>query len=75
MGNKKTTGPDYLDMSDKEFKKLNKDMHDTARAGGGASQKTQNKYALELARRRRNNKDSTYSTMTNKEISKKNKKK
>ena len=41
-------------MSDKDFKTLNKDMHDTARAGGGVSQKTQNKYALELARRRTN---------------------
>jgi len=56
------------DMSDKDFKKLNKDMHDTAKAGGGASQETQNKYALELARRRKTNKDGTVSTLTNKEL-------
>ena len=56
------------EMSDKNFKKLNKDMHDTANAGGGASQETQNKYALELARRRRINKDDTVSTLTNKEL-------
>ena len=54
------------EMSDKDFKKLNKDMHDTAKAGGGASQEIQNKYALELARRRRNNNDGTVSTLTNK---------
>jgi len=74
MGNKKTTGPDYLDMTDAQFKKLNKDMHNTAKAGGGASQATQNKYALELARRSKNNKDGTYSVKTNKELSKKSKK-
>ena len=55
-------------MSDKDFIKFNKDMHDTAKAGGGASQETQNKYALELARRRRINKDGTVSTLRNKEI-------
>jgi len=56
------------DMSDKDFKKLNKDMHDTAKAGGGASQEIQNKYALELARRRKINKDGTVSTLTNKAL-------
>ena len=56
------------DMSDKDFKKLNKDMHDTAKAGGGASQEIQNKYALELARRRKTNKDGTVSTLTNKAL-------
>ena len=56
------------DMSDKDFKKFNKDMHDTAKAGGSASQETQNKYALELARRRKINKDGTTSTLTNKEL-------
>jgi len=56
------------DMSDKDFKKLNKDMHDTAKAGGSASQEAQNKYALELARRRKINKDGTTSTLTNKEL-------
>jgi len=43
-------------------------MHDTAKAGGGASQETQNKYALELARRRKTNKDGTVSTLTNKAL-------
>jgi hypothetical protein len=56
------------DMSDKDFKKFNKDMHDTAKAGGSASQEAQNKYALELARRRKINKDGTTSTLTNKEL-------
>ena len=56
------------DMSDKDFKKLNKDMHNTAKAGGGASQEIQNKYALELARRRKTNKDGTVSTLTNKAL-------
>ena len=56
------------DMSDKDFKKFNKDMHDAAKAGVSASQETQNKYALELARRRKINKDGTTSTLTNKEL-------
>jgi len=56
------------EMSDKDFKKFNKDMHDTAKAGGSASQEKQNQYALELARRRRTNKDGTVSTLTNKEL-------
>ena len=64
MDNKRT-GPDYLDMTDAEFKKLNKAMHKTAKSGGAASQEIQNKYALELARRRRNNKDGTYTVTTN----------
>ena len=55
-------------MSDKDFKRLNKDMHDTAKAGGGASQEIQNKYALELSRRRKNNKDGTFSIQTNKAL-------
>ena len=55
-------------MSDKDFKKLNKDMHDTAKAGGGVSQEKQNQYALELARRRKINKDGTVTTKTNKTI-------
>ena len=41
------------EMSDKSVKKLSKDMHDTAKKGGSVSQETQNKYALELSRRRR----------------------
>ena len=66
MGNgNKRTGPDYLDMTDAEFKKLNKAMHNTAKSGGAASQDIQNKYALELARRRKNNKDGTFSVKTN----------
>ena len=64
MSNKRT-GPDYLDMTDAEFKKLNKAMHNTAKSGGAASQDIQNKYALELARRRKNNKDGTFSVKTN----------
>ena len=56
------------EMSDKDFKKFNKDMHDSAKAGGGASQEAQDKYALELARRRRINKDGTVSTLTNKAL-------
>ena len=66
MGNgNKRTGPDYLDMTDAEFKKLNKAMHNTAKSGGAASQDIQNKYAFELARRRKNNKDGTFSVKTN----------
>ena len=56
------------EMSDKSFKKFNKDMHDTAKAGGGASQETQNKYALELARRRKINNDGTVTTKTNENV-------
>ena len=63
MGNgNKRTGPDYLDMTDAEFKKLNKAMHNTAKSGGAASQDIQNKYALELARRRKNNKSQKRNT-------------
>ena len=40
-------------------------MFDTALSGGAASQATQDKYALELARRRRINSDGTVSTMAN----------
>ena len=55
-------------MSDKDFKTLNKDMHDTAKSGGAASQETQNKYAVELARRKKNNKGGTFSVKTNKAL-------
>ena len=74
MGNPRTTGPDYIGMTDAQFKKLNKDMHNTAKKGGSVSQATQNKYALELSRRSKNNKDGTYSVRTNKDLSKKPKK-
>ena len=53
------------DMSDADLKKLSKSMYDTALSGGAASQETQDKYALELARRRRINSDGTVSTMAN----------
>ena len=53
------------DMTDADFKKLSKSMYDTALSGGAASQGIQDKYALELARRRRINSDGTVSTMAN----------
>ena len=53
------------DMTDADLKKLSKSMFDTALSGGAASQATQDKYALELARRRRINSDGTVSTMAN----------
>ena len=53
------------DMTDADLKKLSKSMYDTALSGGAASQATQDKYALELARRRRINSDGTVSTMAN----------
>ena len=53
------------DMTDADLKKLSKSMYNTALSGGAASQETQDKYALELARRRKINSDGTVSTMAN----------
>ena len=56
------------EMSDAEFKKLHKDMHDTAKAGLSASQETQNAYVKEFNRRRKNTPNSTFFIQTNKAI-------